>query len=313
MVDFKLEHIARRFPRFTFQEPRTDGEFHVDCFGGRTRRRYMAPDRDLGRLGILNVFAPSAYEDYNEWGDVLEAVDAAGEAFTMIELGSGWGRWIILAAVAARAIGKQVGTLTAVEAEPDHYAWTRQQFLDNGFDPRDHVLIRAAAAGEEGACTFYTGCADAWYGQSIAPGVRPTTPEFGREAEPAVRRERIMETVQEVPQVTLQSILRPYDSVDLLHSDIQGSELEVIEAAIEELTAKVRRVIVATHPPSTAGTRGREVEPALREIFTAHGWTCLRDVPAGSKDVEIDGHYTDFCDGLQTWVNPRVPAVLNVL
>ena len=313
MVDFKLEHIARRFPRFTFHEPRTDGEFHVDCFGGRTRRRCMAPDRDLGPLRMLNLFAPSAFEEYNEWVDVLEAVDAAGETFTMIELGAGWGRWIVLAAVAARSIGKQVGTLTAVEAEPDHYLWTRQQFLDNGLDPDDHVLIRAAAAGEEGACTFYTGCADAWYGQSIAPGVRPTTPGFGREAEPAVRPERIMETVQEVPQVTLQSILRRYDSVDVLHSDIQGSELEVIEVAIEALTAKVRRVIVATHPPSTAGTRGRDVESALREIFTVHGWICLRDVPAGSKDVEIDGHCTEAGDGLQTWVNTRVRGDAKIL
>jgi FkbM family methyltransferase len=239
----------------------------------------MAPDRDLGRLDILNLFAPSAYEEYHEWVDVLEAVEAAGETFTMIELGAGWGRWIVLAAIAARSIGKQVGTLTAVEAEPDHYAWTRQQFLDNGFDPGDHMLIRAAAAGEEGACAFYTGCADAWYGQSIAPGVRPTTPELGGEGDAAVRCERMMETVQQVPQVTLQSILRRYGSVDVLHSDIQGSELEVIEAAIEELTAKVRDL----HRPWLGLCQGRACgQHGRRDRWPLHG--------SGRRPADVGEH-----------------------
>ena len=48
---------------------------------------------------------PTPSEDYFEWIDLLEAVAAAEDRFTMLDLGAGFGRWGIRGALAARQCG----------------------------------------------------------------------------------------------------------------------------------------------------------------------------------------------------------------
>ena len=48
----------------------------------------------------------------------------------MIELGAGWGKWIVSGAVAARRCGID-SLVIGVEAEPEHYKWMREHLVDN--------------------------------------------------------------------------------------------------------------------------------------------------------------------------------------
>jgi hypothetical protein len=79
--------------------------------------------------------------------------------------------------------------------------------------------------------------------------------------------------------------------VDFVHCDIQGSESEVLPAAIDTLNAKVRRIVIATHAP------GHDAN--MLALFHAHGWTL---------EVKEDWIVPER-DGTQVWSNPRVPAV----
>ncbi len=99
---------------------------------------------------------------------MLDSVCESEGSFTMVELGAGWGRWIVNAAVALRQIDpERPFLLVGVEAEPTHFEWLRRHLLDNGIDPDRHTLVRAAVAPTEGRVKFQRGDAAGWYGQSI--------------------------------------------------------------------------------------------------------------------------------------------------
>jgi len=74
-------------------------DWDVNFLGVRTRRMFWIggdePRQDAGNL-------PRPNEEYIEWIDVLEAVSNARDRFTMVELGAGWGRWLVNAAAALR-------------------------------------------------------------------------------------------------------------------------------------------------------------------------------------------------------------------
>jgi len=59
------------------------------------------------RVRSAAASAPAFDEEYFEWIDVLEMALQAGDVYTFLELGAGYGRWSSRAAWAARQLGKQ--------------------------------------------------------------------------------------------------------------------------------------------------------------------------------------------------------------
>ncbi len=110
--------------------------------------------------------------------------------------------------------------------------------------------MKAAVAADEGHVWFHVGEAADWYGQAIAnappdkaPGTLARVGEslwrlIGKPEERSVRRVRA---------VTLESLLRDEQTVDLIDIDVQGAEADVLEPAAEVLDEKVRRIFVGTH------------------------------------------------------------------
>jgi hypothetical protein len=98
-------------------------------------------------------------EEYPEWIDLLEAAAAAGEQFTMVELGAGWGRWLVNAVFAYRQLHPD-GTLrlVGVEAEPTHFRGLTQHRQTNGIDLADADLIEAAVASRGALAEDPWGC-----------------------------------------------------------------------------------------------------------------------------------------------------------
>src|ERR1700740_3178360 len=85
-------------------------EFHYGFLG--EVRRTSFEDMLTTALGLEPIVyaagqirrgdCPKLGEEYFEWIDVLETVVAATEFFTMIELGAGYGRWLVRAALAVK-------------------------------------------------------------------------------------------------------------------------------------------------------------------------------------------------------------------
>ena len=84
-------------------------EFFVDFLDIRTRQEFV-----IGMLRSDSVATapqkiipghPAFDEEYFEWVDVLESVAEAESSIVMVELGAGYGRWLMRAAAAARRRG----------------------------------------------------------------------------------------------------------------------------------------------------------------------------------------------------------------
>ena len=57
----------------------------------------------------------------------------------MIELGAGYGRWLVRAATALQQVKDLPFQLIGVEAEPQHFKWLLQHFKDNGLNFRSWI------------------------------------------------------------------------------------------------------------------------------------------------------------------------------
>ena len=249
------------FGRFT---PQLQGQ---DFIGSKIRSEFHGAS--LGKAAF-----PAFDEEYFEWINVLESVDQARGSYTIVELGAGYGRWSVRAALAAVERGLTPVHLVAVEAEPTHFEWLKLHFADNGLDPSHHALIHAAVSDADGETFFYVGNPAEWYGQCITSA----------------------NTGYKVPKIALRSVLDPLGLIDLIDLDIQGEELKCCSSAIDLVDAKVKRLYIGTHSP--------EIETGLRTLLNGHGWKCLADYGLAQANETPYGTI-QFQDGVQSWVNPR--------
>ena len=280
--------------------------FDVDFLGVKTRIKFtsnMVPDREVKREPyFFKASLPPVSEEYFELIDILEAVKTARREFTMIELGAGYGRWIVRAVAALQQLNPMPYRLVAVEPEPTHFKWLIQHLRDNNINPAEHELIRAAVNSTGERVRFYVGNPSGWYGQAIATGSAGTLKQRVAAWASAVLGRRLsgkgeIVNIVWVKAVTLDQILTKHDRVDLIDLDVQGAELDVLSAAIEPLNRKVKRLHIGTHSV--------EIEEGLRKLFSSHGWDNVNDYRCLSLN-QTPYDEIEFGDGVQTWVNPRL-------
>ena len=259
--------------------------FHATPYGSLIRNSFYGPTimAMFDPAAVLDGPAPPVDEGYFEWADLVESIAAAKTRFTMVELGAGFGRWIVAAACAIRMHRAIPFHLVGVEAEAKHFEMMHQHFVDNGLDPAEHRLIKAAVAETNGEVRFLTGNSEDWWGQSIAGG---NGEDHGSGIE-----------VIAVPALTIESILDGIDLVDLIDMDIQGAEVAAIRGSRDALCAKVKRIHIGTH--------GATIERRLARLFTDMGWVCSTSFPCG-QTVDTDYGQVSFGDGIQTWINPAL-------
>lgn len=277
------------FQRFSPAKTEHDGRFLVDFLGVRARRAFHGNYRDENGAGYLRPDVQSATSEYFEWISLLCAVAAAPGEFAMLELGSGWGRWLLRGAMACRQLGKGF-RLVGIEAEPEHYDWMKTAFRDNGIDPDEHLLLYAAVAGTAGEGWFLTGNPSVWYGQSLLKDSE--APSVPREPEVSLSRVR---------KVGLTELLQRFEKVHLVNMDVQGAESEIVEAAAEGLDRVVEMVHISTH--------SHEAEERLRACLTRMGWLGVFDFPCLETRSTPYGEI-GFVDGIQVWVHPTACHLL---
>ncbi len=240
-------------------------------------------------------------QEYLEWIAVLEAVIAARDSFTMIELGSAWGHWLVNAAVALQRHGDLPVYLVGVEAEPTYFEWMKDHFRHNGFDPDAHNLINAAVSDRDGTAWFQIGVPEAdqvRFGNAMLTTMGQVArfhlrKLWGRGW--AVGRKNI--SLQKTRSVALNTLLQPLQRVDLLHVDVQGAEAMVLTAAAAQLDDKVQRIFVGTHSVPN--------EDGLRALFSGLGWAKQFDFPCGGE-CQTPWGQDRLVDGVQVWINPKL-------
>lgn len=226
------------------------------------------------------------HADIAEWGSALRAVDLSTGAFTMIELGCGWGCWMNNCGVAAKAAGLRVH-LIGIEGDPGHLAFARESLETNGFEPGEYTLHHGIAGARRGIALFP---------RQDVPGANwGSEPILG-----ATESERAAAlasgTHDELPMIPLSDIMAPHERIDLLHIDIQGGEADLVDDCMDAVNERVAYLVIGTH--------SKQIEGRLYSSLLAAGWR-LEMERAAIFEI-ADGKPQVVVDGVQAWRNPAL-------
>lgn len=269
--------------------------FITNFLGARTRTSFVRGADPKGGV-MLGVPVPNDgwHSDAIEWVGVLKSVAAARGRFAAMEIGAGWGPWVVDAAAAVRLLGIDAVHLCAAEADPGHFAFMMQHFRDNGLDPAAHHLVQAAVGAQAGTARWpkVEDPAADW-------GSRPLA---GAEAGAPDHVGRHFAEWTDVEVVAFGALLRGQPAWDLVHVDVQGWEVELCEAAAGLLDERVRWLVVATHDAKLHGD--------LVDLMFRRGWALENEKPP--RFAWQDGMPSLMAmtthDGAQVWRNPRMIA-----
>jgi FkbM family methyltransferase len=274
--------------------------FMVDFLGVRTRATCASPFVSLaGR--VFNTPAPVGdfHAETIEYVGLLKSVLSAKDRYAALELGAGWGPWLIGGAVAARRRGITDIRLHGIEGDPEHFVSMQAHFRDNGFDPADFRLDNAVIGVEAGRARWPK-LADPSGDFALRPMVRSGADgESVGNSKETDYRGAVFDEFIDVEMLSIQSVLERDSLWDLVHIDVQGTETELCSASIELLNQRVRWLVIGTH--------SRKIDGDLIELFFRHGWLLENEKPArfnyNRHSASLEA--MTVVDGTQVWRNPR--------
>ncbi len=307
------EETIRSFPRY---EGAGEPGYITDFLGVRTSVGIFSGFPQYSGMVEGYPVPCNFHANAIEWAGVLRSVAEAGERFVAMELGAGWGPWLITGGFAARRKGIRDIRLVGVEGSAKHLRFMHEHFRINGFNPEEHTLLHGAAGTYDGVARFpvIEDDKDNW-GAEAAYQTKLSTPppqrsggwkRWLRPAVHALRRAKARllgkpsphseaAAMEKLPCYSLATLVKPFERVDLIHVDIQGAEYDVIACARLALRQKVRRMVIGTH--------GRFIEERLINELSSQGWA-LESEEACAFD-EHEGIVHMARDGCQVWRNRR--------
>ena len=225
------------------------------------------------------------HADIAEWAAALRAVEEARDTFRIVELGCGWGCWLVNTGMAARARGLTVD-LIGVEGDHNHLANARETLTLNGFEPAQFRLHHGVAGPKPGKALFPNAAAGTagWGGEAI----------FYPEPDMLTRAAGDPD-VQILDCLTLPAMAGD-KPIDLLHIDIQGAEADYVAGSYDAIAAQVKRVLIGTH--------SRAIEGQLCAFFLDRGW--LLEMDRAAIAPPVGGRPQVSIDGVQMWSNPAL-------
>jgi hypothetical protein len=278
--------LLLRYARSSEPEP----TFFKDFLGSRTAIGYVHTTADMSGVVERLPIPSSIHSEAIEWVGAIRAVDQAADKFIAIELGAGWGPWLVSSAVAARDKGIEDIRLIAVEANFGKVEFMKQHFRDNGFDPDDHRILHGIVGPRDGFAYFpEINSHTDWGGEAVFVD----SPQ-GVELNLFSPRWRNVK-YNKLTSYSMERIVGNM-TIDFCHFDIQGSEFVVLSAAREIVKARIRRLIIGTH--------SRMIEAKLLELLASDGWILENEKPC--KFILADGRLDATLDGTQIWFNPTM-------
>lgn len=265
----------------------TASNTHLTNFLGVKIAPHFLPAILCGREGTVETIPIPAnwHADIAEWAAALRSVELSKDRFRIIELGCGWGCWLLNTGCAARAVGKSV-ELIGVEGDLDHLNFALTAMEDNGFSDTQYKIIHGIAAANRGKALFpiVENAGDVW----------SSSPIFDASAEQV--NEAINRKSHHILDTYSISEIAENKPVDLLHIDIQGGEADFIDGCLKDINSLVRYMVIGTH--------SRQIEGRIMHTLLENGWHLEIERPAifsivnGSPRIQVDG--------VQGWHNPKI-------
>jgi FkbM family methyltransferase len=249
--------------------------FVKDFVGTRMRTAFADFASSFDGVAFNRIPVPGDFRvEALEWIGVLKAIESSASHFVAVELGAGWGPWVVSSGHVARNLGKTV-RMYAVEADPGKVPNIALHMADNGFDPNDHFIFAGIAGACDGVAYFpVIDAAGNWGGEAVY-GHRPEGDYHA------------------LPSISLRTLMKDENLVDLIVFDIQGAEFHVVEGSVDELCAKVKWMVIGTH--------SRSIEGRLIDLLFAKNWALENEQPC--RCSYGDGRSHIIVDGTQVWRN----------
>jgi FkbM family methyltransferase len=294
---YKPEELSLIREYFCLSPVAVDG-FIVDKLGVKTRGSSLW---DTVQHLVGTVIPLPIPEDYHagaiEWIGLLKSVRSARGRFVAMELGAGWGPWVVAGAIAARHAGISESSLLAVEGDPGHFGFLRQHFIDNGLNPDQRQLFQAAVGARRGRALWPRIDSRNDWGSRLIPANQKNGKEHGGVSSDPGREAA---GVMDIEVLSISDLLTKQARWDLVHMDVQGDEAAICEAGLDLLTKRVHWIVVGTH--------SRIIEGKLISMFLRDGWQLENEKPARvvfRPNAPTQEALTDH-DGAQVWRNPRL-------
>jgi hypothetical protein len=298
--------------------------FTVDFVGTLTdlkfRTIYDVPsDLTGGKFVQTRVPTMAEGEGWFEAVNWVEAARAARGRFVMITLGACYGAQAVSCYRTLQMLNPMPSKFVAVEGIPENIEWTKQHMRDNGMDPDQHWLVRAALSNTNKPVLFPVGFPGLGVQNCFSTNEDVARSAYANEiiakgqAAEALKNillhnntgltknlipgQNTPGEIKIVSAITLHDILSPFDVVDYLEADIQQSEIVAIPPFMDILKRKVRRIHIGTH--------GGEVHRSLSQLFAHEGWDMLFNYsPHRSYNTALGSFSTN--DGVLTVRNPKL-------
>jgi hypothetical protein len=287
------------FDQFAVSPEPTPG-FVTDFHGSRVRTSSLWDSVQRLDGTVLPKPVPADYHSETvEWLGVLKAVLASTDRFAAMELGAGLGPWLVAGTAAARLRGIYDIRLLGVEADPDRFALLRQNLYDNAIDPDQHTLI----CGGVGVLPGKAKWPRAPDPRNFA-GSRPIRILHGQEETLDCRDlsylKGLTDELIDVDIFAFEGLLSYQPVWDLVHIDVQGTEVELCMACLDRLSECVRYLVVGTH--------SRKLDGDLLDFMFKAGWNLEHEKPTrfnfDSQSSSLER--MTAVDGVQVWRNPNL-------
>jgi FkbM family methyltransferase len=246
---------------------RIEADRIVDGFGQETLLACIpfAADFDLARLE-LPLPDDGWHAEAVEYIALADTVRRASSRYCIAELGAGWGPWVGLGGVLARNRGVYEIELIAIEGLPARFELLRAHLAANRLRPPegDETVLGGIT------CRLFNGAATATRSEVFFPDVGIA--DMGSrvsESDDRDYRGRPARNLH-IQGYPLDEILRD-GHVDLLHIDVQGSEVELVEANLDLLARQVDAMMIGTH--------SRVIEGVLIDLLYRNGWRLELEKP----------------------------------
>lgn len=299
----------QHFPGFTNDEIHLLDDFYdkdrqplagflTDFMGVRTRCTSLATAQRAECGKLINPPIPGDYHaEAIEYIGLIKSVRAAKNKFVAMELGAGWGPWLVAGLVAANRLDISDVRLVGVEADEQHFESMRQHFKDNGIDPESHRLFCCAVGKEKGKARWpkVEDSANQW-------GARPVLVNEGgtKDSQDVSYLGALEAQYIDVEVIGIRYLLELEPIWDLVHIDVQGWEFTLCDYALNTLNLRVRYIIVGTH--------SRKLDGDIYALFHGAGWILENEKPT---QMSFHQHTPllesmNIADGTQVWRNPRI-------
>jgi FkbM family methyltransferase len=181
---------------------------------------------------------------------------------SILDLGSGWGKWSILNSKISSIFNNVNYKFTNVEALKKRENQLKKVLKLNKFEKQNIININQPIDISAKKVNFYNGKTHEWFGQSITINdhkINKIKNFFNR----ILNKNNILYNLN---TIALENVISN-DTIDLCIIDIQGLELDLIDKNIDLIKSKIKYLIIGTHNKNTEMSKNKDNHPLLLNLI----------------------------------------------